>query len=134
MPRLPDYPGLPGSGLPSGLTQEVEVATSTFEGYVWKYKLQFNEYYYFTVTISKKHNLEEDLEECMLARRYEESDVSEGGKIYSVKDSAISMAMIATLKEAFIHKKKVKLICEMKISLGKQAATYLIREVEILQN
>lgn len=85
------------------------------EGYVWKYRIYLlrkpsRRDAYFTVTISDSADHEVNPAEFVMQRDEisEEVDQNADKKFWAVSFSSISMAIIATLKDAFISKKKVR--------------------------
>jgi hypothetical protein len=94
------------------------------EGYVWTYRLhlernpaggpvenRLNAKTYFKVIISSDPEKQVNPKEFLLVRDIISENVDYSGSIpFAITWAPVSMAIIASLKDAFIHKKKVKVI------------------------
>lgn len=114
----PDLPVIPPVGV---------IPTASCEGYVWKYSIKLprtpKDKIYFKFTISSKKNEAKDLLEFELRRKKSEVvDQDEQQKLLAISYSSISMAIIATLKDALISGKKVKVEYEIFLIPGPPGA------------
>lgn len=96
-------------------TPQLDMKPFTKEGYVWQYSLFLidptKNKVYFRVTISSSADQLEDAKTFVLIRNMTSESVDQDAnqKPWAITHSAVSMAIIATLKDALISGKKVKI-------------------------